>query len=88
MCKHIPAQCGTEAIGSFGGKILRSQGTGESEKHQDAAHLQNIGLIPILDSHINHGGHNQRNNQFKTDLQQFKKGTQQTFHLIVTQIGE
>jgi len=91
MGKHIPAQRRAEAVGGLCGKVLRRQRTDKpqnAEQHQHNTHFCDIYLVVILDSHIDHGRHNQRHNQFKARLQKLKQRAEQAFFFVIPKIRQ
>ena len=61
MLKQVVAQTGCCGYGSFGGKILRRQRTGQADnaqENQQTALAEDVGGVALLNAHINHTGHN------------------------------
>ena len=91
MGKQGATEAGRKSGGCFGRKILRGYGTNQSnhsQEYQDPASLQNIFPVPIPDSHIYDACHHQRHQKLKQRFQELKQGAQNTFFLILFQIGQ
>ena len=89
VSKQRFSQCRSKSHRRFCSKILRRQGTYQSQHAQSdhqCTHPPDVRLVPVLDTDIDDVCHNNRNQQFKTGFQHFKQRCDDRLFFIRFQI--
>ena len=76
---------GSKAGCRFCGKILGSQGTGQSDdakQHQHSTHFPDIGNVPVTDTLVNDCCHDKRHKEFKGSFQHLKQRSKDSFFFV------
>ena len=90
MGKQRMAYPGSETYSRFGREKLCCDGADHAHKtqqHQYTAHFPDHRVVGSGDPRIDHGGNDQRYQQFKGRFQQLKKRTENAFFYIWLQKG-